>query len=253
MLTLLNFTWSAGALLAPLIAARVLIHHSYRFAYVALRLRCCYCGDRFARFLLRDPAEPAPASASGAGAATLRLIVVFAVAAFLEVGVENTAAAWLSTFALRSARLGAVFAAASTSLYWAGFLASRGLASLLLLRISSRRVFCISVVLALVSSLVLAAAPTTVVRDIAMFSLGAALAPVFPLLITEFFSLAGHTSQTRWVLAAAGFGGSVLPWLAGFTSAAAGTIRAGILVIPAAMLLMLLILPAATPKQRALQ
>src|SRR3954470_7902820 len=33
ILTFLNFSWSAGALAAPLIAARILVHHDYRAAY----------------------------------------------------------------------------------------------------------------------------------------------------------------------------------------------------------------------------
>src|ERR1700676_4826743 len=35
-LTLLNFSWSVGAFLAPLIAARVLVNHTYRSAYGSL-------------------------------------------------------------------------------------------------------------------------------------------------------------------------------------------------------------------------
>lgn len=249
VLTLLNFTWSAGALLAPLIAARILVHHTYRFAYVALAF-AAVVASALCALLLRDPPEPLPASPPGTRMASLRLIVIFAFAAFLQVGVENTSAAWLSTYALRTARMGAVLAAASASLYWAGFLAARGLASLLLLRTNPRWVFYSSVALAVVSSLVLAAVHSAAVHDVSMFFLGAALAPIFPLLISEFFSLAGHTSQSRWVLAAAGSGGSVLPWLAGWTSAATGTIRAGILVIPAAMLFMLLLLPFGAARPR---
>lgn len=244
VLTLLNFTWSAGALLAPLFAARVLLHHGYRFAYVILAFASVIAALLCA-LVLRDPAEPQPALAPGSGRTGLRLIVVFAFAAFLQVGVENTSAAWLSTYALRIAHTGAVLAAASTSLYWTGFLASRGFASVLLLRMQSRLLFNVSGALALASGLVLAIAPAATARNAAMVCLGVALAPIFPLLVSEFFSLARHTSHSRWVLAAAGFGGSVLPWLAGWVSAATGTIRAGVLVIPAAMLLMILILPAA--------
>jgi fucose permease len=46
------------------------------------------------------------------------------------------------------------------------------------------------------------------------------------------------------VLATAGFGGSVLPWLAGWISTHSGSLRVGILTIPAAMLLMIFVLPA---------
>jgi MFS transporter, FHS family, glucose/mannose:H+ symporter len=250
VLTFLNFTWSVGALLAPLLAARILVHHGYRFAYVALAIASVFAALLCA-LLLRDPPEVTPTPAPGSSFASLRLIIAFAFAAFLQVGVENTSAAWLSTYSLRMAHVGEAFAAASSSLYWAGFLASRGLASLLLIYTRPRLLLHISVALALLSGAALAVVPSAALRNAGMFFLGIGLAPIFPLLLSEFFSVARHTSQSRWVLAAAGFGGSVLPWFAGCASAAAGSIRAGILVIPAAMLLMILILPAATGRSRA--
>jgi fucose permease len=76
-----------------------------------------------------------------------------------------------------------------------------------------------------------------------MFLLGVALAPIYPLIVAGFFARARHTSDSRWVMASAGFGGSVLPYLAGWISAHTGTLRAGILVIPAALLLMIVVLP----------
>lgn len=246
LLTFLNFTWSAGALLAPLLAARILLHHSYRVAYAALAIASALAAISCALWL-RDSPEAAPPSSDGDSLASLRLIVIFGFAAFLEVGVENTSAAWLATYALRTGHRGAVFAAASTSLYWAGFLVARGLASLLLLRTRSALVFRFSAALAVISGATLALAPSLGLRSVGMFCLGVGLAPIFPLLLSDFFSLARHTSHSRWVLAAAGFGGSILPWLAGWVSAATGTIRAGILVIPAATLLMLLMLAMAAP------
>ena len=76
-----------------------------------------------------------------------------------------------------------------------------------------------------------------------MFLLGAALAPVYPLVIAGFFARARHTSDSRWVMATAGFGGSVLPWLAGWISTHTGSLRIGMLTIPVALLLMVFVLP----------
>ena len=252
LLTFLNFTWSAGALAAPLLAARVLMHHSYRAAYVVLAVAAAIAAPVCA-FLLKDAPEPAHASTSRQGFANLRLIVVFALVAFLQVGIENTSAAWLATYALRMTGEGIVLAAASTSLYWGGFLASRGAASLLLLRTQPKSLFRIAIVIALAAGVLLAAAHSVAARSVAMFFLGVALAPIFPLVLSGFFARARHTSDSRWVLASAGFGGSVLPWLAGWISAHTGTLRAGILVIPCALLLMILVLPAlsdSTPAMR---
>jgi fucose permease len=243
LLTFLNFSWSAGALTAPLLAAEVLRHHSYRAAYFVLAMASVVAALA-CWFLIQDAPETPRSTTRAQAFPNLKLIVVFAIAAFLQVGVENTAAAWLSTYALRMARDGVVFAAASSSVYWVGFLSSRGFSSLVLLRADPIRVFRVAVTVALLAAVLLAGLPSVAGRTAAMFLLGAALAPIYPLVIAGFFARARHTSDSRWVLATAGFGGSVLPWLAGWISTHSGSLRVGILTIPAAMLLMIFVLPA---------
>ena len=138
---------------------------------------------------------------------------------------------------------GLVLAAASTSFYWAGFLSSRGLSSLLLLRAAPMRVFRVAVVLAFASALLLEFAPSIAARSVAMFLLGAALAPTYPLVLAGFFARSRQTADSRWILFTAGFGGSVVPWIAGYVSTHTGSLRSGMLVIPAALGLMALIMP----------
>ncbi len=243
LLTFLNFSWSAGALAAPLFAAQVLLHHSYRAAYVVLAMASAVAGLA-CWLLIQDAPETASPMTRAQAFPNLKLILVFAIAAFLQVGVENTAAAWLTTYTLRMARDGVVFAAASSSVYWVGFLSSRGISSLVLLRADPVQVFRVGVGVALLAAVLLAGLPSVAGRSAAMFMLGAALAPIYPLVISGFFARARHTSDSRWVLATAGFGGSVLPWLAGWISNHTGSLRVGILTIPAAMLLMIFVLPA---------
>ena len=204
-LTFLNFSWSAGALAAPLLAAP---------------------------------------SAQRGGMPNLRFIGLFAFLAFLEVGIENTAASWLATYALRSSGSGAAAAAATSSLYWGGFLASRGLSSLLLLRVDAMHVLRVAVVTGVLAAALLLGMPGSAFRGLAMFVLGAALAPIFPLLLSRFFARTRNTSDSRWVLAICGFGGSAVPWLTGLVSARSGSLRIGLMTIPAALLLILCMLPA---------
>lgn len=244
LLTFLNFSWSIGALAAPLIAARILMHHTYRAAYiifaVASVIASVVCG-----LSLRDGPEPARLSRdSDTPSAALYLVGIFAFAAFLQVGIENTVATWLPTYALRMAASGIVLAAVSSSFYWAGFLSSRGLSSLLLLRAPPMSVFRFAVALGFASALLLLFAPSVAVRNVAMFLLGAALAPTYPLVLATFFARTRQTSDSRWILFTAGFGGSVVPWIAGFISTHTGSLRTGMLIIPAALALMALILPA---------
>jgi len=246
LLTFLNFSWSIGALAAPLLAAQILVHHSYRAAYLLLATLSVVAALA-CRLFLEDAHEAAPPASETRNSTHLRLIVVFAFAAFLQVGIENTAAAWLSTYALRMAGSGVVLAAASASFYWVGFLVSRGLSSLLLLHAEPVRVFRVAVGLALTAAVFLAGVPSIAGRSAAMFLLGAALAPIYPLVISGFMARARHTSDSRWVLATSGFGGSVLPWLSGWISGHTGSLRMGMLTIPAALLLMVLVLPALHP------
>ena len=241
-LTFLNFSWSAGALFAPLLASRLLLSHTFRAAYVILAGMACFAA--VACWLqLEDSPEPQPAAGEKSAIINLRLIVLFAVLTFLEVGVENTTASWLATYVLRTSETGAAWAAASSSLYWCGFLASRGLSSLLLLRIEAGRLLRMAAILGILAAVGLIVLPGTTADVLAMVVLGAALAPIFPLLLARFFAQARHSSDSRWVLSICGFGGSVLPWLTGSLSAMTGSLRIGLIVIPAALLVIVCTLP----------
>jgi fucose permease len=242
-LTFLNFSWSAGALLAPLLAARLLVHHTFRFAYVILA--CAALVAAIACLLqLEDAPQPEAAAVTRRSRMlNVRFIALFALLTFLEVGVENTTASWLATYVLRTADSGAAWAAAASSFYWCGFLVSRGLSALLLLRVEPERVLRAAVLVGVIGGVGLLAVSGTSGHAIAMAVLGAALAPVFPLLLARFFAEARDSSDSRWVLALCGFGGSVLPWLAGSISAHTGSLRLGLMVIPAALLAILCTLP----------
>ena len=242
MLTFLNFSWSIGALAAPLVAARILVHHDYRTAYEVFSA-AGLCAAVACAILLRDGPEPARPSEHTGPATAYRLVLVFAFAAFLQVGIENTVATWLPTYALRTASSGLVLAAASSSFYWMGFLVSRGISSLLLLRADPGRVFRTAIVLGLASAVLLEFVPNIAIRNLAMFALGASLAPTYPLVLSGFFARTRHTSDSRWILFTAGFGGSVLPWIAGFVSTHTTGIRMGMLTIPAGLLTMALLIP----------
>ena len=240
-LTLLNFSWSLGAFLSPLFAARVLIQQTYRTAYEILgavagvAALACWLG-------LYDTPAIAISKETIARSLQLRWVAFFALLTFLEVGVENTTATWLATYALRSSHTGVASAAASSSLYWCGFLASRGLSSLVLLRVAPMPVLRVALITAFAAALLLVGLPGAAFRDAAMIVLGAALAPIFPLLLARFFASAYNASDSRWLLATCGFGGSVLPWLTGWVSASSHSLRIGLATVPIALLIMLVMI-----------
>jgi fucose permease len=242
-LTLLNLTWSAGALSAPLLVGAVLVRHTYSLAYSAFAAASLLAALISFAFLSDD--HRASESAVVAGSPSVaRWIVLISLLTFLEVGVENTSVTWLATYALRTSASGTAHAAASTSVYWIGFMASRAAASWILLRVSSIRILTIALVAGVVGSAVLIALPGTIASNIGMAILGAALAPIFPLLLAQFFARVANASHARWVLACCGFGGSVLPWITGFVSTRTGHLQFGLVVIPSALLLVLCAVPA---------
>ncbi len=242
-LTLLNFSWSIGAFLAPLLAARILLHHNYRAAYVTLAIAAATAAAACWIGLDGDPPAPNP-STSRSRMFQVRWVILIALLTFLEVGIENTTATWLATYAQRVSHAGTALAAAASSLYWCGFLASRGLFSLVLLRADPMKVLWGAVIVGLGAAVVLVSVSEAHARDAAMLLLGAALAPIFPLLLARFFAGADDSSSSRWILATCGFGGSVLPWLTGWISAMVHNIHIGLATVPAALFLMLCLLPA---------
>ncbi len=248
MLTFLNFSWSAGAFVAPLIAARILAHTNYRPVYLLLAAMAATASLACALFLRDRPVTPRSPSPTTHDATT-SIILLFGLAAFLQVGIENTVVTWLASYLQRMAVTSPVFAAASSSLYFAGFLGSRGASAVVLLSANASRILRTAVLTALSAALLLFVLPTPTSRNIAMLVLGAALAPIYPLLIATFFARARHSSDARWILATAGLGGSVLPWLTGWVSSHAGNLRIGMFTIPVALALLASLLPAMRPRE----
>ncbi len=242
VLTMLNFAWSGGAMLAPLIAAHLLAVSSWRAVFQALACAAALAAIA-ASLTIRDHAEAARATPETAGLHNLRLVAVFALFFFLEVGMETMFGAWISTLVLRTTRTSIALAAAAAAIYWTGFLISRGFSSLLLLRFSAGGLLRLSLFVALAASALLVASASPVLLTAAILLIGAALAPIFPVTLAAFFDRARHSSDSRFILALSGFGGSLFPWLAGWVSFHSGSLRSGLLVGPATLLIMVALLP----------
>lgn len=241
LLTILNFSWSAGALAAPMLAAQFLRHHSYREAYIAIAIASSAAALACWRLLSDTTEIPRTPTASGR-LGNLEFVVIFALMAFLQVGVENTASVWLTTYVLRVGGTDVVRSAASSSIFWFGFLASRACSAALLVRIRIDLLLRASLIVGLCAALLLIASHQFFVTSLAMLLLGIALAPIYPLVVAVSMTRLRHTSDARYVLATAGIGGSILPWMAGWISTLTKEIRIGMTIIPISILLMMLCL-----------
>jgi FHS family glucose/mannose:H+ symporter-like MFS transporter len=241
-LTVLNFSWSLGALLAPLLAGRLLAIATWQAVYLVLAVAAAIL-TLAAGLLVRDVPEAARITPETTGLRNLRLVTLFAAFFFLEVGMESTFGAWLSTYMLRATGINIAQAAAAAAIFWTGFLASRGLSPLLLMRIRPGSLLRLALPAALAASILLLVTHSSLLIAASILLLGAALAPVFPVALSAFFDRARHTSDSRYILAFSGFGGSLFPWLVGFISSRSGSLRTSLLVGPAVLLIMTLMLP----------
>lgn len=229
-------------MLAPLIAARLLADWSWRPVFLLL---ACAAGVAAATagLAIRDTSEIARKTPQTTGLNNLRLLVLFGLFFFLEVGMETMFGAWISTYVLRATHTSLTLAAAATAIYWTGFLVSRGLSSLLLLRLSKVRLLQIALPMALIASLLLVQSSSPLFMTAAILAIGLALAPIFPVALAAFFDQARHSSDSRFILAVSGFGGSLFPWLVGWVSFHAGSLRLGLMAGPATLLAMVALLP----------
>jgi len=243
-LTFLNFVWSAGALLGPLVASQLLMQHGYRTVYAVLAAVSLLAALASWRWLT-EPSSTATELPHEASTRTDRYwILLFALIAFLVVGIENTSATWMALYAQRILQTNAAQAAATSSLYWRGYMAARALSALLLVRVAPRQILLAALTLATCASSSLILWTSAWQSRAAMLLLGAALAPLFPLMMASLFMRVRNVADSRWVLACSGFGGSMLPWLTGMVSSHCRSLRFGLAIVPMALVLLLVLISA---------
>jgi FHS family glucose/mannose:H+ symporter-like MFS transporter len=248
-LSLVNFSWSLGAVLAPFVLGTLLLSFSLGAlllsvtALFALALGTALWNGRGSAFGDSGPAEGVTRTSLPS-----RSAFYFALLLLLYGGVETSLSGWITTFGtrygsgtLRSSTLGA------TAL-WIGITAGRALSSVVL-RVVRERTFLIS---SLASAALLTAALSQAHGSAAIivFSalLGLSLAPWFPLVLSAMLGEGAAASQVGTIIAVSGLGAAALPLLVGQISRTSGSLRVALLV-PLCGLIALLFLSFRRAKQ----
>ena len=240
-LAFLNFSWSAGSVACPLLAAQFLRHvpSSTAFGWVGLMALPFALLPMLANRSDLDASTKSLAAPAGNREATT--ILYFALLAFLYVGIEASVGNWMSTYATRAAAWTFAGSSLAVAVFWAALLLGRAITPAMLAWLPERRLYEASVAatLAGVSLLLVAHRPQTILAGSAFT--GLALAPLFPLILALFLEEVGGSRNAGWVFAVAGLGGAVFSWLTGWISTGTGSLRRGLLVPGAAALLMLML------------
>ncbi len=218
-LNTLHLCWAVGALVAPLLVARiaaasgdVLISYWW-FAGVTAPV---------AIWLLTIPRPGIPVEASrDAGTGVLLrhrfLVVAMAILFFLHVGAELAFGGWIFSFAVVQGLVADTSARVLNSLFWGGIVIGRVAAVPLSLRLSPRTMIQIDLIGAAIGIMVLGLIPDwPPALWVGTVIFGVSLASIFASCINYVSEVMPITSQvTAAFLIGASVGSMVLPWLVG--------------------------------------
>jgi fucose permease len=253
-LSLLNFSFSLGAMLSALLAAWLLPHFDLRgvlagfaglFVIGVLILWVQTRGEV-------SHIEDLHAASSGAGAQaglSGRVYLYFAGLLVLYGGLETCLSGWLTTFAMRYGDKTLAVSEYTTLLLWMALTFGRLGASAVMLRVGEKTAQRWSLALASVFTVALATAHSSVtIADFAVL-LGLSLAPFFPATFALLIAENPTARQAGIVVAVSGLGAAALPWMMGVISTRTGSLQLA-LALPFAAALGLLAMSLFAPRTR---
>ncbi len=244
MLTLLNFSWSAGAALCP-IAVHFIVRHAgasavfwsiFAGASVSVVWALTCSGDPVS--MDAEIVEAAPAAAPS----STGIVVFFSIFAMLYCGAEAALGGWVLTYVHRLGFHAAAAPPLAASCFWLSLLMGRAVAPAILLRMREERLLAVSLVCGFAAVAALLTLHSLPAVMLAAAASGLSLAPIFPICVSIFLTLARDATQARWMFAIAGVGSGVLPWVTGQIAARSGSLHTGLLAPLLALGAMLLML-----------
>lgn len=246
-LSLLNVSWGVGAAFPAMIVSVWIKQWPAIYLFLALAaasaIMLVLIGQH--RNFLSAPGINPPQITNTAKPS--RLVFIFAVLAFLYVGIESSVSGWMMTYVHRLPISSMLWASIATSCFWVALLCGRAIAPSVLNWTSETQLLTYSLVIAFVSIILLLLNQNPFGFTLSAIFVGLSLAPVFPLCVARALALMNDSPKVKWVFATAGFGGAALPWMTGKLSAYSGSLRTG-LVIPVLALATMMILYWLVPR-----
>jgi MFS transporter, FHS family, glucose/mannose:H+ symporter len=230
-LSLLNFSFSLGAMLSALLAAWLLPRFTLTgvlrgfaglFVIGVLVLWVQMRGEASDN---EDPDAAASAEAGLPAALSRRVYLYFAGLLVLYGGFETCLSGWLTTFALRYGDKTLAVSEYTTLLLWIALTFGRLGASAVMLRVGEKTAQRGSLVLASVFTVALATAHSSVTIAAFAVLLGFSLAPFFPATFALLIAERPTARQAGIVVAVSGLGAAALPWMMGVVSTRTGSLQ----------------------------
>jgi len=244
-LTLLNLSWSLGAILSPILAAWLLPHISLHillgiFAALFVLAGCSV--------YVRLSNPPRASTASEEMGATRNVVLFFGTMMLLYGGIETCMNGWLTTYILRYGDHTLSGSQLSTSLFWISLIAGRLFTAGLLTWIRERGLLRLALGATTLCIACLVRAHTAMSLMACAILLGLSMAACFPVCFSILAGYQPRARQAGGVIAVSGIGAALFPWLSGLISTRTGSLHTGLLVplvAVVAMFIMSLALPRA--------
>jgi FHS family glucose/mannose:H+ symporter-like MFS transporter len=240
VLSTLNAYWGLGAVVCPAIAAmwtRRWRPENLFLVLAAVSLLVFLATGRGSSVLVSSN----QASGLEEPGLPIRSILVFAVLAFLYVGVEACVSGWMVSYVHRLAFSNYSAPSIAASCFWIALLCSRALSPVALRHTSEASLLTISMLCAFASLLCLLISQTLVATMLSAACTGFTLGPIYPLCLAKVLALARDSVHTKWIFAIAGLGGALLPWLTGQLATVNASLRVGLTIPLLALGIMLAI------------
>jgi MFS transporter, FHS family, glucose/mannose:H+ symporter len=251
--TLLNFSWSVGAVSCPFVVGALFpwIHLrglSLLLAFLSLIFVALY----FFLHGTSKSAGPARAPHSLSGwLAHLRLPQAIPLLAlfFLYVGVEVALGGWVASVEKRLPGMNAVALMLAPSYFYGALLVGRGIAPLGLRYASQVLISVGGLILGVAGGTLIAAAHSPHLLYLGASIAGFGLAPQYPIYVTWLAFI--FKQDSSWMAAlffgASGIGGGAIPWLVGIVSSSTNSLRAGLSIPLAVSFFMIFLVFRASP------
>ncbi|MBN9614529.1 MAG: MFS transporter [Acidobacteriales bacterium 59-55] len=250
-LAFLNFSWSFGAMLSPLLAAWLIPHFALRemlLCFACLFMAVCVAALIEGAFAAE---EVTVEETSSTGRLTMRLFIYFMALLLLYGGLETCLSGWLTTYALRYGEKTLAISEYTTLLLWMSLTAGRAGSSLVMLKIGEKTAQRWGLALTVAFTAGLATAHSAMMIATFAVLLGLSLAPFFPATFALLMAEGPSARQAGVVLAVSGLGAAALPWLMGVVSTRTGSLQVA-LGLPLAAAVVLLGMSLWNKKSRGL-
>ena len=234
LLSLLNFTWGAGAMACSPLIALALRRNALGILLVGFAIfgGIIILGLLFVSFGEEEHEKNAGTAETAGPGVGLAITIAMAALFFIYVAMETSIGMWAAEYAKRLANGITGMTTLAPMFFYAGLTSGRASAPLVLLRISERKIVLGTLSLAAAGTAFLILSTTLSAAIVGVFFAGLGCASIYPIYIAWLARWYGVRAKRigGFLFALASLGGSVGPWLVGTVSKNSGSLRVGLLV-----------------------